>query len=210
MHDFPRCLIQVVLQVQSAPENDYVNTRLNMPGPVRFALLFGALLFDLCCLFCSPLTRQDLGVLPALLQSAVLALLSGSIPMRTTATAVSFAILPGQEDDAKSKIVSNFSPREAAAARSTHVFAFSAQDDKLLLAESEGEFTMFDWDEVLAAARKICCSGQGHSHALGVTDSMALDSDGSISDDPNLQSFLRSTMQGKLEDALQWKAAPRD
>ncbi|CAK7223257.1 exosome non-catalytic core subunit rrp46 [Sporothrix curviconia] len=182
VQDFPRCLIQVVLQVQSAPENDYVNTRLNTPG-------------------------LNLGVLPALLQSAVLALLSASIPMRTTATAVSLAILPtSAAGSSATKIVTSFSPRDASLARSTHVLVFSAQGDKLLLAESEGEFTMGEWDEVLAEAKKICCqSSTDVDDAL--QDGMALDRNNASGDGPDMRGFLRSTVQGKLEDSLKWKAA---
>jgi exosome complex component RRP46 len=33
--DFPRCLIQIVLQLESAPANDYVNTKLVQAGIVR-------------------------------------------------------------------------------------------------------------------------------------------------------------------------------
>ncbi|KAL1903109.1 exosome non-catalytic core subunit rrp46 [Sporothrix stenoceras] len=182
VQDFPRCLIQVVLQVQSVPENDYVNTRLNTPG-------------------------LNLGVLPALLQSAVLALLSASIPMRTTATAVSLAILPVSSDSTDTKIVSSFSPRDASIAKSTHAFAFLAQSDKLLLAESAGEFSMGEWDDVLAVAKNICCQTAETVDASG--DGMALDSNGNT-DGPDLRGFLRSTVQGKLEDALKWKAAPRE
>lgn len=35
--DFPRCLIQIVLQVESAPQNDYVNTKLLQAGIVRLS-----------------------------------------------------------------------------------------------------------------------------------------------------------------------------
>ncbi|CAK7203491.1 exosome non-catalytic core subunit rrp46 [Sporothrix eucalyptigena] len=181
VQDFPRCLIQIVLQVQSAPENDYVNTRLNVPG-------------------------LNLGILPALLQSAVLALISASIPMRTTATAASLAILPTPGSRAQTKIISSFSPRDASIARSTHVFAFSAQGDKLLLAESEGEFTMSEWDEVLGAARKICCQNSSADDNAS-EDGMALDRNTGSEDGPDMRGFLRTTVQGKLEDALKWKVA---
>lgn len=33
--DFPRCLVQIVLQIESAPANDYVNTKLVQAGIVR-------------------------------------------------------------------------------------------------------------------------------------------------------------------------------
>lgn len=179
VQDFPRCLIQIVLQIQSAPENDYVNTKLNLPG-------------------------LNIGAVPALLQSAVLALLSASIPLRTTATAASFAYVPDNTpSDNDYKLVSSFSPRDAAVARSTHVLAFAAHHDKLLLAESEGEFSMDEWDDVVAAARKMCCATADDDDA----DGMALDKKvGSHSSDgPDMRQFVRSTMQGKLEDALKWK-----
>lgn len=127
--------------------------------------------------------------------------------MRTTATAASLIILPTTGSSTQTKIVSSFSPRDASAARSTHVFVFSAQGDKLLLAESEGEFTMGEWDEVLAAAQKICCQNEEAVDTSG--DSMALDSNGN-DNGPDLRGFLRSTVQGKLEDALKWKAALRE
>ncbi|OAA64470.1 Exoribonuclease, phosphorolytic domain 1 [Niveomyces insectorum RCEF 264] len=184
VQDFPRCAIQVVLQIQAVPENDYVNSRLHLPG-------------------------TNLGVLPALIQSAVLALLAASIPMRTTVTATSVAVLPGLAGGAlrSTQIVGNFSPREAAAARSTHVFAFSAQADRLLLAESDGAFTLDEWDEVLAAARKICCQGtslEGRGGEERGPDDMVLDSGGSSSNtnDADMRAFLRSTVEGKIEDAL--------
>ncbi|CAK7265291.1 exosome non-catalytic core subunit rrp46 [Sporothrix epigloea] len=182
VQEFPRCLIQIVLQVQSVPENDYVNTRLNVPG-------------------------LNLGVLPALLQSAVLALLSASIPMRTTATAVSLAILPTASDSSETKIVTNFSPQDASLALSTHVLAFSAQGDKLLLAESEGGFTMSEWDEVLMEAKKICC--QSGLDDENVSDNgMAVDHKANSNVGPDMRGFLRSAVQGKLEDALKWRAVP--
>lgn len=129
--------------------------------------------------------------------------------MRTTATAASLAILPVAEGSTstETKIVSSFSPRDASIARSTHVFAFSAQGDKLLIAESEGEFSMSEWDDVLAAAKKICCQTPEPVDASG--DGMALDSNGN-NDGPDMRGFLRSTVQGKLEDALKWKAGPRE
>jgi len=33
--NFPRCLVQVVLQMQTVPENSYTNTKLVQAGTVR-------------------------------------------------------------------------------------------------------------------------------------------------------------------------------
>ena len=143
--------------------------------------------------------------MPALLQSAVLALLSASIPLRTTATAASFAYVPDNQNSGAFKLVSSFSPRDAAVARSTHVLAFAAHHDKLLLAESEGAFSMEEWDDVVAAARKMCCAINSQEDE----DGMALDktTNSLSSDGPDMRAFVRSMLQGKLEDALKWKTA---
>ena len=85
---------------------------------------------------CSP-------VMPALFQTATLALLSAAIPMRATATAsVVAVVLEGKTK----KMVADPTPRELEAAQSVHVLAFTSNDE-LLLAESEGDFTVKEWDE---------------------------------------------------------------
>ncbi|EFX03110.1 exosome complex subunit [Grosmannia clavigera kw1407] len=160
VQEFPRCTIQVVLQIQSAPENDYANTKLNQPG-----------------------------------LAAVLALLSASIPMRTIATAAAVAIMPGS-------IISSPSPRDAAAAQSLHVFAFSGQDDKLLLAESEGAFTMEEWDNARTTAGKICC---GLRAGISGSSDKALDEEHGTEATVSMHDFVRSTVVHRAEDVLQWK-----
>lgn len=138
-----------------------------------------------------------------LLQAAVLALLSASIPMRTIATAAAVAVMPGPDGPpgtAKHPIVSSPSPRDAAAAQSLHVFAFSGQDDELLLAESEGAFTMDEWDDARAAAWKLCC---GPRAGLSGPGDMVLDdgADAAVS----MRDFVRSTVVQRAEDVLRWK-----
>jgi exosome complex component RRP46 len=70
--------------------------------------------------------------LPALLQTALLALLSASIPLDTTYTATITKL-----------------------DTSMHVFAFSAEK-QLLVAESEGDFKFEDWDVACAEAEEEC------------------------------------------------------
>ncbi|KAL2144771.1 hypothetical protein VTI28DRAFT_8533 [Corynascus sepedonium] len=168
--NFPRSLIQIVLQVEDSPENDYVNTKL-----VQASL--------------------NLAIMPALVQTAVLALLSAGVPMRATATATAIAI--ARQDGAQRTIVDP-SPREIETARSVHVLAFTSHDG-LLLAESEGDFTVREWDEVYETARAICC------RSAPAKDGMAMLLDDEATGGPDMRHLLRSTMESKVVADLHWK-----
>ncbi|KAK0632111.1 hypothetical protein B0T14DRAFT_416643 [Immersiella caudata] len=169
--NFPRSLIQIVLQVEASPENDYVNTKL-MQASLNSA------------------------VIPALLQTAVLALLSAAIPMRATATSAIVAVMT---QDGASRLVAHPSPREIEAAQSVHVLAFTSQDG-LLLAESEGDFTVKEWDDVYDTAKKICCKS-GATKGEGIE--MVLDEQEDSG--PDMRQFLRSALETKVAADLHWK-----
>ncbi|KAK0657518.1 hypothetical protein B0T16DRAFT_452966 [Cercophora newfieldiana] len=169
--NFPRSLIQIVLQVESAPENDYVNTKL-VQASLNFAII------------------------PALLQTAVLALLSAAVPMRATATSAIVAVV---SQDGASELVADPSPREVEAAQSVHVLAFTSQDE-LLLAESEGDFTVKEWDDVYDTAKRICCQSGA---TKGESIEMVLDEKGD--NGPDMRQFLRSTLETKVVADLYWK-----
>ncbi|KAK3337447.1 hypothetical protein B0T19DRAFT_72917 [Cercophora scortea] len=166
--NFPRSLIQIVLQIESTPENDYVNTKL-----VQASLNFP--------------------IIPALLQTAVLALLSAAVPMRATATASVVAVVP--EGQTKRMVVDP-SPRDLDIAKSVHVLAFTSHDE-LLLAESEGDFTVKEWDDVYETAQRICCRP-----ATTAETDMAIDDEAA---GPDMRHFLRSTMETKIAADLHWK-----
>ncbi|KAK4193482.1 hypothetical protein QBC35DRAFT_446625 [Podospora australis] len=168
--NFPRSLIQVVLQVEDTPENDYVNTKL-VQASLNFAIM------------------------PALFQTSVLALLSAGVPMRATAAATAVAVVP--EDGAK-KIVVDPSPRQIEIAQSVHVLAFTSQEE-LLLAESEGDFTVKEWDDVYETAQKICCRPASTKEGM----EMVLDEEDAGG--PDMRHFLRSTLESKVTADLHWK-----
>ncbi|KAK4231747.1 exosome complex component RRP46 [Podospora fimiseda] len=168
--NFPRSLIQIVLQVEDSPENDYVNTKL-VQGNLNFAIM------------------------PALFQTAVLALLSAGVPMRATATATAVAVV---FHDGVKRTVVDPSPREIEIARSVHVLAFTSHDE-LLLAESEGDFIVKEWDEVYETAKKICC------HSAPADDGMQMALDEEAAAGPDMRHFLRSTMESKVAADLYWK-----
>lgn len=133
--------------------------------------------------------------MPALMQTAVLALLSAAVPMRATATAAAVAIL---RQDGVTRTVVDPSPRDIETAQSVHVLAFTSQDE-LLLAESEGDFTVEEWDGVYETAKKLCC----RSGPAGEGIEMALDDEDA--DGPDLRHFVRSVMESKVAADLHWK-----
>ena len=89
------------------------------------------------------------------------------------------------------------SQQALATAASVHVLAFTS-DGGLLLAESEGEFTMKEWDDVYDTAQRICCES-------GKKAGLDMILDDPKRDGPDMQHFLRSTMEAKVAADLHWK-----
>jgi len=135
--------------------------------------------------------------MPALFQTAVLALLSAGVPMGTTATATAIALA---SEDGVTKTLIDPSPRQVELARSVHVFAFTSQDE-LLLAESEGDFTIKEWDAAYETAKNICCRP---SPTMDGVQMMAIDDERLVG--PDLRHFIRSTMEAKVAADLHWKS----
>jgi exosome complex component RRP46 len=116
--------------------------------------------------------------------------------MRTTATCSVVAI--AVNEGAKSLVVDP-SPRDLERAQSAHVLAFTAQDE-LVLVESEGDFSMQEWDDVCEAAKKTCCQSEKKAGGIDmITDD---NEDGS---GPDLRHFVRSTLEEKVAADLHWK-----
>ncbi|GKT48381.1 exosome complex component RRP46 [Colletotrichum spaethianum] len=161
--NFPRCLIQITLQVTETPQNDYTNSKVVQAQSI--------------------LLMKSLPLLPALFHSAVLGLLSAAVPLKTIATCTTLAILENGN-----KIVADPSPLEADQATSLHVLSFTSQDD-LLLAESEGAFTMTEWDKVVGTGQKVC--GQHREAELG----SAINEDGQ--DSVDMRRFIRTVMEAR-------------
>lgn len=195
--NFPRCLIQVVLQITATPANEYVNTKLVQASSVRDQT--NSMETDICLSMANATQRlltpkQNLLMIPALLQTALLALLSAAVPMRATATSTVAAI---SIDSGDSQIIMDPSPRQVDKSRSVHVLAFTSHDE-LLLSESEGDFTMDEWDQVYNSARKICCGS-----AKGNDIDMITDEDPQAG--PDLRHFIRSAAEAKVTADLHWK-----
>lgn len=125
-------------------------------------------------------------------QTAILALLSAAIPLAATLASTVVAVVV---DGGASRVVVDPTAREAQQARSLHVFGFTSHDD-LIFNESEGEFTLQEWDQVQEAARQHCCPPTKSEDV----DMMSDDRVGA-----DLRNFTRSTMETKIASDLYWK-----
>lgn len=134
---------------------------------------------------------QNLPMLPALLETAVLSLLSAGLPLNATITSASFSINASMDD--KYKIIPNPTPRQVETSRSFHVFAFTSHEE-LLLAESEGSFTTHEWDDLYGQACASCCPPDAD---------IVMDDERGVHAD--LKNFVRTTMQEKIVEDLHWK-----
>ncbi|KAF2809050.1 uncharacterized protein BDZ99DRAFT_477528 [Mytilinidion resinicola] len=161
----PRTLIQLTLQITSLPDEESAGDG-------------------------SALSYSSLPLLPPLLTTALLALLSASIPLSTTLAAALVAI------SATGKI--KCAPTAAEMVRagpgvsSLHVFAFSA-GRALVLAESEGDFEFGAWEEACAVAEEACCERVA-----------GMEVDGEAG---NGQAFLRGVVEGKVGREMRWRMA---
>jgi exosome complex component RRP46 len=134
-----------------------------------------------------------LPILPALIQTSILALLSAAIPLTATLTSAVLAVV---NDAGTSRVALHPTAREIEQSQSLHVFAFTSHND-LILAESEGEFTMKEWDTVLNTAQRQCCASSS-SEDVDMTDNETLVG-------ADLRNFTRSIMEAKIASDLYWK-----
>ncbi|KUJ22723.1 uncharacterized protein LY89DRAFT_728842 [Mollisia scopiformis] len=171
INNFPRSLIQVTLQITSTPENENAGSKL-----VQAA--------------------SNLPILPALLQTAILALLSASMPLTMTATSAFLALT---SDGSARSIITNPTIVQCESADSVHVLAFTSHGD-LLVAESEGSFSLQDWETVFKAAKSICCDDSKTNVDHSVMQ------DGELGDEKGgMMNFVKSTLQTKITADLHWK-----
>lgn len=114
--------------------------------------------------------------------------------MKATATSTVVAVV---SEDGSKKIIADPSPKDIGEATSLHALAFTSHDE-LLLSESEGDFTVEEWDDVYERAQEICCQSTSKQAAVD----MMLDDAAS---GPDMRSFLRSALETKVASDLYWK-----
>ncbi|EPE25924.1 Ribosomal protein S5 2-like protein [Glarea lozoyensis ATCC 20868] len=166
-HNFPRTLIQITLQITKTPKNEAAASKVVQAS-------------------------SHLAVLPVLLQTALLTLLSASLPLSMVLTSTLIAI---SADDNSASLIQNPNLTEYENAKSIHVLAFTSQGD-LLLAESQGSFDLKDWDKVYETAKKVCLSTQDDADMQG--GASLEEKTGSM------LGFVKSVMEEKVAQDLHW------
>ncbi|KAI9868051.1 MAG: exosome non-catalytic core subunit rrp46 [Trichoglossum hirsutum] len=134
-----------------------------------------------------------LHILPSLLQASLLALLSASIPLSTTFTTSLITV------SSNGNAVINPSLQERQHAKSTHVLAFSAEGD-LLVVESQGNFVIGDWERILDMGL--------HAAQTENENRSGIDGDVMMLDE-NREGGLRALVRDKIEKDQKWKESIR-
>ena len=134
---------------------------------------------------------QNLPLLPALLQASILALLSTSLPLKMTLTSTLIAVgLDGA-------LIHNPTTRQLSTSTSLHVTAFSSRGD-LLVAESEGRFSIDVWEKVVGEAR-IACRGCASDDKDNGDVSMEPE------DAASIEGFMKGVVGSKISADQRWR-----
>ncbi|KZM20985.1 hypothetical protein ST47_g7864 [Ascochyta rabiei] len=147
--------------------------------------------------------NTSLTLLPHLLHTALLGLLSASIPLATTLTSVLVAY-PSASTKSSTPLLAPTANEllRAKPFRSIHVFAFSG-DRRLLLDESDGRFGYDEWEEASELAEEACCREEDEG-GVSLRDSMEVD--GGVQS-KNLHQWLRGIVATKVAYEQRWKSA---
>jgi exosome complex component RRP46 len=113
------------------------------------------------------------------------------MPLSLTLISVLLALT---SDGTAKRIIRNPTLIQSQSADSLHVLAFTSQGD-LLVAESEGSFTIGDWDEIYEAGKAACCHETKQSDDHEMMDKK----------EGGTQLFAKSTLQAKVAADLHWK-----
>jgi exosome complex component RRP46 len=113
------------------------------------------------------------------------------MPLSLTLTSVLLALT---SDGTAKGIIRNPTLIQSQSADSLHVLAFTSQGD-LLVAESEGSFTIGDWDDIFEAGKAICCNETKQTDEHEMMDEK----------DRGMQMFVKSTLKAKVAADLHWK-----
>ncbi|KAJ0427056.1 hypothetical protein BJY00DRAFT_307037 [Aspergillus carlsbadensis] len=132
-----------------------------------------------------------LPILPALLHTSILALLSASVPLSMSLSATVLAV------NSSGEIAREPSSTDAAAAASLHVLAFTSKGH-LLLNESEGAFDFDTWESVYERALTIChgTSALGPDSDVTMTETM---------DTQPLEGLIRDAVEDCIHVEYAWR-----
>ncbi|KKK20748.1 hypothetical protein P175DRAFT_0438992 [Aspergillus ochraceoroseus IBT 24754] len=132
-----------------------------------------------------------LPLLPALLHTSLLALLSAAVPLSMTLSATVLAV------NSTGDLIREPSAQDAAAATSVHALAFTSKGH-MLLNESEGGFDFDTWEKVHQQALAIChgTSAPGSDGDVAMAEDM---------DDEPLDGIVRDAIQDQIYRDYAWK-----
>ncbi|ROT40101.1 hypothetical protein SODALDRAFT_293850 [Sodiomyces alkalinus F11] len=125
---YPRCVFQVTLQVTQTHRGDLINDK-------------------------AVQAHKKLAWVASLLHAAILALLAAAVPLKEIATCV---VIATPREAMGREPIRNPSAEIMSKAKSLHLLCFTTSG-ALLLAESEGECTLEEWDAAMCAGRATCC-----------------------------------------------------
>ncbi|KAF4554879.1 Exosome complex component RRP46-like protein [Elsinoe fawcettii] len=151
-------------------------------------------------------------LLPSLLNAASLGLLHASIPLSTTLTSAMVSLPSSTTDNA----ILDPSPAQIKAANSTHVFAFSAKGEALLV-ESEGSFSIEEWQRAEEVARGACLGlvsegeegeedvemDDGEEGGVGLPGIFG----GRKGQNPSVMDVLREAVEERVKEAGKWRSS---
>ncbi|KAL8828681.1 MAG: hypothetical protein Q9191_002455 [Dirinaria sp. TL-2023a] len=134
----------------------------------------------------------DIALLPSLLQTSLLALLSSSVSLESVFTSASIAV------DQYGAQIYDPSAQQAQNATSLHVFCFTSLGD-LLLTQSAGHFSIETWETALKLATARCrgkhpdLSDPGHRTSMDSIEA------------PNLEDSLKAKVQKQVVEQQRWR-----
>jgi exosome complex component RRP46 len=111
---------------------------------------------------------------------------------------LSSTILASKNHGSSNSIIENPTLLEIQQATSVHVLAFASLGD-LLVNESEGEFTMDEWEHIYKKAQHICCGTEPAANADRMVDEDEDENNGKMA------GFLRAILQEKVITDVHWK-----
>jgi exosome complex component RRP46 len=114
------------------------------------------------------------------------------MPLSMTLTSVFLALV---SEGSSRTVIRNPTLLQSQSSNSVHVLAFSSHGD-LLVAESEGAFTMDDWEAVYEAGKAMCCDNSEDE----VMQDQELDHNAG-----GMDMFVKSALQAKVTADLHWK-----
>lgn len=123
----------------------------------------------------------------------MLALLSAAVPLADVFTSVLLAL---NKTGNSATIIQNPSPSQIRQSTSVHVLSFTSLG-AMIVAESEGQFSISEWDKVYECAERLCCGIKDDLHAMRDED----DDDTS----GGMLRFMKSTLQEKTTADLHWQ-----